>query len=247
VAPVSRSVVVVGSGRSGTSLVAGVLVDSGLHPGDRLIPPSGANPTGFHEDLDVNALNDELLVPHLGAEHAASGTRLAWLAALAPTAVPTATPAQERRMAEHLRRRPFCVKDPRLAFTLDAWRPLLGPEVCFVAVFRHPAAVVRSVLRHAERDPVHFAGFDVTVEQVLRMWTAVNRRILDRHAHQGPWLFVDADALAATGDVAPLGRHVGAEVPTGRIRPALLSPPAAAAVPPDALALHAELLARRSP
>ncbi|MEJ7845889.1 MAG: hypothetical protein WKF93_09605, partial [Acidimicrobiales bacterium] len=88
---------------------------------------------------------------------------------------------------------------------------------------------------------------DVTVEQVLRMWTAVNRRILDRHAHQGPWLFVDADALAATGDVAPLGRHVGAEVPIGRIRPALLSPPAAAAVPPDALALHAELLARRSP
>jgi len=120
VAPVSRSAVVVGSGRSGTSLVAGVLVDTGLHPGDRLIPPSGANPTGFHEDLDVNALN-------------------------------------------------------------------------------------------------------------------------------GPWLFVDADALAATGDVAPLGRHVGAEVPTGRIRPALLSPPAAAAVPPDALALHAELLARRSP
>lgn len=234
---------VVGSGRSGTSLAAGLLVDAGLHPGDRLIPASEANPTGFHEDLDVNALNDELLAPHLGAEHAASGTRLAWLTALAPTAAPTATPDQERRMAALLRRRPFCVKDPRLAFTLDAWRPVLGPGVCFVAVFRHPAAVARSVLRHAERDPAHFAGFDVTVEQVLRMWTAVNRRILDHHTRQGRWLFVDADALAATGDATALARHVGVAVPTDRIRPALLSAPAAA-VPADALALHAELLAR---
>lgn len=242
----SRSAVIVGSGRSGTSLVAGLLVDAGLHPGERLIPPSAANPTGFHEDLDVNALNDELLAPHLGAEHAASGTRLAWLAALAPTAVPVATAAQEQRMAAHLRHRPYCLKDPRLASTLDAWRPALGPEVCFVAVFRHPAAVVRSVLRHAERDPAHFAGFDVTAEHVLRMWSAVNRRILDRHARRGSWLFVDADAVAATGAVAALAGHVGVEVPTDRIRPALLTPPAAA-VPPDALALHAELVARRSP
>lgn len=237
---------VVGSGRSGTSLVAGLLVDVGLHPGDRLIPESAANPTGFHEDLDVNALNDELLAPHLGAEHATSGTRLAWLAALAPTAVPTATAAQEQRMADHLRRRPFCLKDPRLASTLDAWRPMLGPEVCFVAVFRHPTAVVASVLRHAERDPAHFAGFAVTAEHVLRMWSAVYRRILDRHAVHGSWLFVDADALAATGDVAALAGHVGAEVPTDRIRPALFNAPDDATVPADALALHAELLARRS-
>lgn len=42
-------------------MLAEAFVRAGHHAGDRLIPPSPANPNGFFEDLDVNAANDDLI------------------------------------------------------------------------------------------------------------------------------------------------------------------------------------------
>lgn len=46
-------IVVLGSGRSGTSLVAGVLTLLGFDPGARLIPADETNPKGHFEDLPL--------------------------------------------------------------------------------------------------------------------------------------------------------------------------------------------------
>lgn len=236
---------VVGAGRSGTSLVAGLLADAGLTTGHDLIPASDANPTGFHEDVDVNALNDELLAPFLGPEHRRSGTRLAWLAALDAGSEPVADAEQRSRMAHLIRVRPFCLKDPRLSHTLDAWRPVLPPDVAYVAVFRHPASVVRSVQDWAVRDPSYFADFDVADAQLHRTWASGYTRLVDHHAADGDWTFVDADALVQTGDTGPLATAVGAPVPADRIDAGLRRSHRDDDPVPDALAdLYSELLSR---
>lgn len=209
-----------GAGRSGTSLVAGLLNDAGYFPGERLIPPSEANPTGYFEDLDVNALNDELLRPLLPLADPVP-PRLAWLAALPATAVPRATPDQRARMAGHLQRAGTCLKDPRFSFTLEAWRPQLPAATGYVCVFRHPARVAASVRREADRDPAYFAGYDPTPARVWTSWCAAYRAILDRHARSGRWLFVDQDRLCESGDTAALEGFVGVAVPRGRIDPGL--------------------------
>ena len=236
---------VVGAGRSGTSLVAGLLADAGLTTGHDLIPASDANPTGFHEDVDVNVLNDELLAPFLGPEHRRSGTRLAWLAALDAGSEPVADADQRVRMAHLIRDRPFCVKDPRLCHTLDAWRPVLPADVAYVAVFRHPASVVRSVQDWARRDLGYFADFDVADAQLHRTWASAYTRIVEHHSSDGDWTFVDAADLVQTGDTGPLAAAIGSPVPNHRIDGALRRSHREGEPVPDALAdLYAELLTR---
>lgn len=237
-----RSAVVVGSGRSGTSLVTGLLADAGLNLGDELLPPSVANRTGYQEDPRVNALNDEFLAPLLGPEHRFTGTRLAWLAVLPDSAEPAADAAQVRAMRRYLPAVPFCLKDPRLSYTIDCWQPVLG-TARRVAVFRHPSSVVRSIQRDIERDPAYYAGFRFTPEHGFRMWNAMNRRILRRTQAEANWLLVDSDQLLASGDVTALADHIGTAVPTDRFDPGAFGGVDPTGTPADSCRLHAEMVA----
>src|SRR5438067_12472105 len=105
-----RDCLVLGSGRSGTSLVAGVLHQSGYFTGHDLLPASPTNPRGFFEDREVNAINEALL------ERVLPGPPLArvrhpffpdrprfgqrWLAALPPeTAIPPPSNGLKNRMS----------------------------------------------------------------------------------------------------------------------------------------------------
>lgn len=54
-------VAVVGPPRSGTSAVAGLLHQMGVHMGDSLLPANVHNPKGFYEDMDFVELNARLL------------------------------------------------------------------------------------------------------------------------------------------------------------------------------------------
>ena len=60
-------VLVIGTGRSGTSIVAGMLYRMGVYMGEYFRPPDEHNPFGYYEDRDFNSLfnkaatdNDEL-------------------------------------------------------------------------------------------------------------------------------------------------------------------------------------------
>jgi hypothetical protein len=57
---VRKSVVVLGMGRSGTSLVAGILEILGVNMGDSLKQASKSNPKGYFEDLDFVHLMEEI-------------------------------------------------------------------------------------------------------------------------------------------------------------------------------------------
>src|SRR5215203_1348762 len=61
-APVSpRNCIVLGSGRSGTSMVAGAIAAAGHFMGDDLHPARDANPKGFFEGPTVKDINEDLL------------------------------------------------------------------------------------------------------------------------------------------------------------------------------------------
>src|ERR1700726_1587163 len=65
-----RNCIILGCGRSGTSLASGLLAGSGYFMGDHLYPPSEGNPKGYFEDQDVNAINEDLLEPVIPARPA---------------------------------------------------------------------------------------------------------------------------------------------------------------------------------
>ena len=56
-----KNCLILGSGRSGTSMLAGTLYREGLYIGDRVMPPTPGNPKGYFESFDIQDLNEDIL------------------------------------------------------------------------------------------------------------------------------------------------------------------------------------------
>lgn len=61
----TNPVILVGTGRCGSSAVAGMLVALGVYPGRRIQPPDQFNPLGYFEDLEFAVLHDALLAGYM--------------------------------------------------------------------------------------------------------------------------------------------------------------------------------------
>jgi hypothetical protein len=154
----SRQIVMVtGPGRSGTSTMAGALVQLGLAVPGKAIGPNRTNPRGFFEprwavDFHKRLLRRALvgtLDPMPGARD-----RIA-------TQLDDADVRSELRdwLADRLEERPgLVVKDPRLIWFVPLWTDVareLGVEPTHVVMLRHPAEVAGSRERYykkADRD-----------------------------------------------------------------------------------------------
>jgi glycosyltransferase involved in cell wall biosynthesis len=144
-------IVVLGMHRSGTSAITRGLQVLGVNLGERLMAASsGNNEKGFWEDLDVNALNIDLL--------AEFGHDWNTLTPLLPTELNSpAINAFRLRAIQLLRDKLstvdcFGIKDPRIAKLLPFWESVfdhLNTHVSYVIACRHPMSVARSL---AKRD-----------------------------------------------------------------------------------------------
>src|SRR5690349_21816574 len=58
---------ILGSGRSGTSMLTGSLANSGYMLGENAeyLGKNAANPKGFYEDFEVNTINEDILALYL--------------------------------------------------------------------------------------------------------------------------------------------------------------------------------------
>jgi hypothetical protein len=237
-----RDCVVVGCGRSGTSLVAGLLDGAGYRVGERLLAADEGNPRGHFEDREVNRVNEDLLAPH--AAKAASegysrplrhGER--WLAAFPDGIDVRPAAGLEAAIAELVPPSPFCLKDPRFCHTLPAWRPALGDPL-FVCVFRHPLATARSIARD-----VRYGDLKVDLGAALAVWESAYAHVLDRHARDGDWLFVHYEQLLDGSGVRRLRERLGADLDQGFVQRSLSRASAAGEAEAPLEALYARLCA----
>lgn len=141
-----RLVIVAGSGRSGTSMIAGVLKNLGLHVPQPEVPANRTNPRGFFEPAWVvdfqRRLLDEVHVPlfdarpqafslteRVGQRPAFQDELQAWLAGQVAAATEVV------------------IKDPRNTWFLPMWRTAaerVGTVPGVLMMVRHPAEVVGS-------------------------------------------------------------------------------------------------------
>jgi hypothetical protein len=142
---VARSVVLVaGSGRSGTSLFAGIMQRLGSTVPGPEVPADETNPRGFAESQWVVDFHTRLL--------RRSGVTVADARPTARACLDPAVIAELRdwlqaqlALADHL-----IVKDPRISWFLPLWRRCadeLGAPPRFVTMLRHPAEVIDSKQR----------------------------------------------------------------------------------------------------
>jgi hypothetical protein len=140
-------VLVVGVGRSGTSLLSGILGQLGFHIPQPEVQADDTNPRGFGEprwavDFHSRLLGERRVTlndsrPAAWEKMAEAGRQarpelLAWLRG-------------ELAQSDEL-----VVKDPRTVWFLDVWRSCadeLGARTSFVTMLRHPAEIVASARR----------------------------------------------------------------------------------------------------
>jgi hypothetical protein len=241
-----RDCLVLGSGRSGTSLMAELLSSAKYDLGPCLHGPSAMNPHGFFEDADTGLINEELLRPYVGSAaprpRSADHSRLrslaegeAWLAALPPDIEIAAAPDVTSRIRAATRSRPFCRKDPRFAYTLPVWMPYLR-DPALICVFREPARTARSICAFMAAENV-----DVNFGEAVRIWTAHYERILDRLTPEGEWFIIHYEQLMR-GDALPrLERRLGIRCDRSVCDPALRRTAVEGAVGKRAEALYGQL------
>ncbi len=140
-----RLVLVTGSGRSGTSTVAGALERLGLHIPPPLIEADETNPRGFYESKWVIDFHKELLnrVPVRTIDTRPEAAALA--------AGVAADPDVRRTLVEWLREQAghpqLLLKDPRAFWVHGVWREAAaesGRELTFLTMLRHPVEVAKS-------------------------------------------------------------------------------------------------------
>jgi len=158
---------IAGMHRSGTSLIASLLHDSGLDLGPEtdLLPPAEDNPEGFWESRSFLKLNDAILKelggvwdrpPRMRPAGWEIEPRFHWLR------------EQALRQARRFRgREPWGWKDPRNCLTLPLWRSIL-PETRVLICVRNPLAVAESL--GVRNGMSASASFD--------LWLTYNQRVL---------------------------------------------------------------------
>ncbi|QNN51214.1 sulfotransferase family protein [Nocardioides mesophilus] len=141
-----RIVLVAGSGRSGTSLMSGILKSIGLHVPEPEVVADSTNPKGFGEPQWVVDFHDLLL--RRAIVHPSDARPGAWFDAgrvsgrEAFRADLTTWLEEQFAVADQL-----VIKDPRLAWFLSLWRVAAvraGASTSIVTMLRPPAEVVAS-------------------------------------------------------------------------------------------------------
>jgi hypothetical protein len=204
-----RSCLILGSGRSGTSLLAGTLHGAGYFIGENLVPADEGNPRGYFEDDEINAINEELLTPVTPAlDSPIYGWR--WLANVPLGADLQCPPELFERIRTQTARVPFCFKDPRFCYTLPVWRPFLADAV-FLCVFRDPARTVNSILKEC-RTAAYLEGLPMDYAGAIEVWNLMYRHVLETHRRIGEWLFFHYDQLFSDPALDKLEAMLGVRV-----------------------------------
>lgn len=151
--PHTRLILVTGSGRSGTSTVAGTLKRLGLFVPQPEMPANDTNPRGFYEPQWVVELHKGLL------DSLPARTNDARPQTAAEAAEVAADPAVVERLRSWLSEQvalageggQLVVKDPRIFWFDRLWTTVadeLGLELSYLTMIRHPAEVVQSRETH---------------------------------------------------------------------------------------------------
>lgn len=231
-----RNCLILGSGRSGTSMLAGILHQAGYFLGDKLYPGRESNPRGFFEWGKINRINEDILSPYdrkglyalfyekIIKQHTvfSPGKNQHWLLALPDkTAVSSHDPAIIKQIGQVVRREPFCYKDPRFCYTLPVWKAYLKPDTAFICVFREPGITVESILKECSTQD-YLKDLHIDRRSAYRAWLCLHTHLLTRNTDGWDnFFFVHYNQVYDGSAIEPLSRFLGVKLDAGFVDQAL--------------------------
>lgn len=210
---------VLGSGRSGTSLASGLLSKAGYYMGNNLMPATRANPKGFFESFDIEQINEDILrkivkrqpkiLDWWSKQNLSKGQF--WLARVDLDQTMPTDAGIDARISREVAAAPFCFKDPRFSYTLPVWRPYLTENTVFLCIFRHPTATSRSIQKQLKNSPL-LRHLKFNFDDTLQLWENMYSHILERHSSLGEWLYLHYEQLLEKEGWDRIEKFTGAAV-----------------------------------
>lgn len=194
-----KNILILGSGRSGTSMLAGLFARSGYFMGDDLIPPRDTNPKGFFEEAKINQLNEDIIQFLLQNNYAQQtfiqkkwNNRLRngqnWLARTRRINYHVTMSAFHTRIQRWTAVENYCYKDPRFSYTLPFWQPFLRNEIK-LCVFRSPTTTALSIVKEVETAD-YLKNLDITYRKAIDIWKSIYKNILSISKNDENWYFI---------------------------------------------------------
>jgi hypothetical protein len=214
-----KNVLIMGSGRSGTSMAAGMLAKAGYFMGPNLMPATPGNPKGYFESFDIETINEDILKLVIPSKPKyfkfffknRPGKGHYWLTALDTNVIVKGKPSIQKKIADLTTHTPYCFKDPRFCYTLPIWRPLLAADTAFVCIFRNPSETVSSILRECRREQ-YLADYPVNRQLAYDVWKRMYTHILEKHRRSGQWVFLHYRQLFTESGQDRLASLTGAAI-----------------------------------
>ncbi len=185
--PSSHNCLILGCGRSGTSMVAGCIAGTGYSIGGKGHTPNAGNPKGYFETKEVNGINDQLLRQCKGIIYP-KGVQAGWLSHKQLSSRIVGNANIQEQMSSVMKIKPFVLKDPRFSYTLSVWRKELPADIKFICMFRHPVAVVASML--SKCNVAYGNRITITKAMCFEIWLSMYKHIIIEHSQRGNWLFL---------------------------------------------------------
>ena len=172
-----------GFGRSGTSLMGGILHQAGYYMGEGLYPARHSNPKGFFECALINGINERILEPYdyknqnndypnLGKVFSPynPGTGHRWLSYITEeTRIGSHDSLVKQQIKESVSVLNFAYKDPRFNYTLNIWMPFLKKDTVFLCIFRNPSDTIDSVIKECSTAE-YLADFAINQKLTEILW-----------------------------------------------------------------------------
>ena len=198
-----KNLIILGSGRSGTSMAAGMFSNSGYFMGEKheYLKANSANPKGFYEDYEVNTINEDILkktVPNFPEKirrcffSSYTFYRARWLARIPLGKKIESDMDIDARIKKCTTRQPFCYKDPRFSYTLPVWQNFLSQETQYLVVYRHPYQTSESIIRECLESPA-LRKLKMNSQISLGVWRDMYSHILrhyENSSHKQAWCFM---------------------------------------------------------
>lgn len=181
-----KNIIILGTGRSGTSMTAGLFSAGDYYMGDKVNRPNETNPKGQFEDSGINRINELILekvvnsrpegkIGQLFFKHRPAYTQK-WLSILRkPIESASISEDIQVKIEYYATKTPFCYKDPRFSYTLPLWKPYFV-NVKYLIVFRHPLITVESMLRQKQIIK-HLNGFNLSKRYLFKVWYGMYNNI----------------------------------------------------------------------
>jgi hypothetical protein len=150
-----KNCLILGSGRSGTSMLAGILNENGYYCGDNLYPARNSNPKGFFENSLINSMNESIIDHNISFQKNTikndiynPGKGRYWLLSLE---VNDHILKENDSIADNIKslfsKQPFAFKDPRFSYTLSVYKKYAPPDLKTICIFREPDITAYSILK----------------------------------------------------------------------------------------------------